>query len=68
MIQVIRHCPDCGRDRLVEQYHPPGACPDSADGECPEWYCTECGTALLTGLAFGRDDAAEAPELRDRVA
>jgi hypothetical protein len=43
-------CPDCGEDRLFVQ--PP--CADGhtdEGGECPEWVCTECGTALLAGPA-----------------
>jgi hypothetical protein len=40
-------CPECGDVRLFEQPHP-GVCPDTADGECPEWACTCCGAALIT--------------------
>jgi hypothetical protein len=69
MIQVIRHCSDCASDRLFEQYHATaGDCPDSPDGECPEWSCTGCGAALLIGLDFSLLIAVEALELRDRVA
>jgi hypothetical protein len=68
MIQV-RPCPECASDRLIEQYHAAaGSCPDSPDGECPEWSCTDCGAALLIGFNSSRRIAAEAPELRDRVA
>ncbi|WP_336032234.1 hypothetical protein [Geodermatophilus sp. FMUSA9-8] len=41
-------CPTCGEDTVFEQ---PG-CADghTADGgECPEWACTDCGTAFLLG-------------------
>ena len=69
MIQVIRHCPDCGGDRLVEQYHAAaGSCPDAPDGDCPEWSCTVCGAALLIGFAVRLPEPGEARELRDRVA
>ncbi len=69
MIQVIRHCPDCGGDRMVEQYHAvAGRCPDAPDGDCPEWSCTECGAALLIGFAFPLPELAGARVLRDRVA
>ena len=69
MIQVIRHCSDCGGDRLVEQYHAAvGSCPDAPDGDCPEWFCTECGAALLIGFAVRLPELGEARELRDRVA
>ena len=50
MSQTFRTCPDCRTERQFEQYHSaPGSCPDSADGICPEWSCTACGAALLTG-------------------
>jgi hypothetical protein len=68
MIQVIRHCPDCGWDRLFEQYHMAGSCPDAPDGDCSEWSCTGCGAALLIGFPSNLHDAAEALELRDMVA
>jgi hypothetical protein len=66
--QVIRHCPDCRRDRRVEQYHAAGSCPDVSDGDCPEWSCTDCGAAFLTGLDLHLHDATDTLELRDRVA
>jgi hypothetical protein len=48
MVETIWFCPDCGWDRLFEQHHAAaGACPDSPDGWCFEWYCTDCGAALL---------------------
>jgi len=46
---MFRPCQDCGGERLFEQPHElPGSCPDSPDGRCPEWFCTECGTAVIT--------------------
>ena len=53
----LRDCPGCGSERPFILRHPePGGCPDSADGWCPEWFCTACGTALLAGLLpFSRD-------------
>ena len=69
MIQTIRQCPDCASDRLFEQHHAPaGSCPDSQDGNCREWFCTDCGAALLIGLGFGLRHAVTALEKRDRVA
>jgi hypothetical protein len=48
MVEMIRFCPDCGGNRLFEQRHAvAGRCPDSPDGWCPEWSCTDCGAALL---------------------
>ena len=47
MSPMFRPCPDCGGERLFEQPHEAqGSCPDSPDGLCPEWACTDCGTAL----------------------
>ena len=47
--ELYRDCPECGADRLFEQPHPAG-CPDTPDGECPEWACIVCGTALITAI------------------
>jgi len=50
MTQLSRHCAGCNEERLFEQFHPEsGSCPDVPDGDCPEWGCTACGDALLTG-------------------
>jgi hypothetical protein len=69
MGQMFRLCHECGADRLFERYHDqPGSCPDSADGECPEWSCTECGTTLLDGFVPCRAEADILPALRGRVA
>lgn len=68
MIQMIRHCPDCGWDRLFEPYHAAVSCPDSADGDCLEWSCTSCGAALLIGFHPHLRDTAGTPEWRDRAA
>jgi hypothetical protein len=46
MSPTFRRCEDCGGERPFEQPHETGSCPDSPDGCCPEWSCTECGTAL----------------------
>jgi hypothetical protein len=68
MTQIIRHCPDCGWDHPFEQHHDqPGACPDSPDGECPEWSCTACGAALLISVSW-LGVAAPAAQVRGRVA
>ena len=48
MSPMFHRCEDCGGERLFGQPHEaPGSCPDSADGLCPEWWCTDCGAALL---------------------
>jgi hypothetical protein len=53
MTEIIRNCPDCGHDRAFAQHHEESAwCPDAADGDCPEWYCLECGATVLTGEIF----------------
>jgi hypothetical protein len=39
-----KHCPGCRAERVVEQ--PP--CEDG-HADCPEWVCTECGTAIVFG-------------------
>jgi len=39
-------CPPCGE--LTDHVQPP--CADGhteADGECPEWACVECGSAVV---------------------
>jgi hypothetical protein len=64
MVETIRHCPDCGWDRLFEQHHAAGGCPDDPDGCCGEWSCTECGTALLIGFASGPADGVGAARAR----
>jgi hypothetical protein len=46
--QQLWPCPACGDDRVFEQ--PPCADGHGTDGdECPEWACTDCGAALLSG-------------------
>jgi hypothetical protein len=51
MSPMFRLCPECDGERLFEQPHDvPGGCPDSPDGNCPEWSCAECGAALLAGF------------------
>jgi len=53
MSQAFRPCSECGGEQLFERHHGiPGDCPDSPDGECPEWICTGCGAALLAGLVL----------------
>jgi transposase-like protein len=41
---TTKYCPGCRADRVVEQ--PP--CLDGHE-DCPEWVCTECGTAIVFG-------------------
>ena len=41
-------CPSCGDDRTFVQ--PPCADGHTDDGgDCPEWVCTDCGSAFLVG-------------------
>jgi hypothetical protein len=69
MIEMIRHCPDCGQDQPFERHHPQdGGCPDSPDGRCPERFCADCGAALLTGFVPYPREQAEAQRLRRLVA
>lgn len=61
MSQTFRTCPDCGAERAFERHHEAqGSCPDTLDGECPEWSCTECGTALMWGFVPYRAEPASA--------
>ncbi|MGH3658757.1 MAG: hypothetical protein ACRDUA_19045 [Micromonosporaceae bacterium] len=46
---VTLTCPSCGEDRPFQR--PP--CLDGHGGDCPEWTCVDCGTALLTGELTG---------------
>jgi len=67
MVETIQYCPDCGWDQPFEQHHAvAGTCPDTADGCCGEWSCTECGAALLIG--FMSRPAAPARGASRRVA
>jgi hypothetical protein len=54
MAEMTRYCADCGWELLFQSYHAiAGTCPDSPDGQCPEWMCTACGAALLIDVATG---------------
>ena len=69
MGQMFRLCSECGADRLFEHYHDlPGSCPDAADGDCPEWSCTECGSALLAVFALDQAEPDILPRIRGQVA
>jgi len=51
MAQPLDGCPGCGGDQSFEQIHAvAGECPDVPGGECPEWACTSCGTAVIMGV------------------
>lgn len=51
MSLLTRYCRECEQDRAFDQPHDgQGCCPDTIDGDCPEWACTECGAALLIGV------------------
>ena len=42
------HCPTC--DGVTDHVQPPCADGHTDDGgDCPEWICVDCGTALLIG-------------------
>ncbi|HKD88987.1 MAG TPA: hypothetical protein VKB62_10690 [Streptosporangiaceae bacterium] len=73
MTDIVRHCPDCGSEHSLGQHHGiVGRCPDTADLYCPEWYCEQCGAALLIGdVPAGRglvSASAGLPAVRDRAA
>jgi hypothetical protein len=69
MSQTFRPCRECGGERLFVQHHDvPGGCPDSPDGECPEWFCTGCGSALLAGLLLCRAEPKLISSMPSRVA
>lgn len=62
MSQVFRSCPDCRAERQFEQCHDaPGGCPDSPDGECFEWFCSECGAAILTSAPLPAAPVRDVP-------
>jgi hypothetical protein len=66
---MFRSCQDCGGERLFEQPHEAtGSCPDSPDGLCPEWSCTECGAAVITMVVPLLAEAATTPDAVGRVA
>ena len=69
MGQMFRLCSECGADQLFEQYHGlPGSCPDAADGDCPEWSCTECGSAMLSGFVPYQAEPDILSRIRGQVA
>jgi hypothetical protein len=48
-------CPAC--DEVRDFVQPPCADGHTADGgECPEWACADCGTALVIGGTVGAVD------------
>ena len=55
-------CPTC--DDVTDFVQPPCADGHTDDGgECPEWICADCGTAIVAGAL-----AAPAAVVRERVA
>ena len=72
MTDDFRTCPDCGFQGEFAQLHPAaGQCRDSADGQCPEWFCVRCGAGVLvrSSAAIGASSVfAAAGEPLDRVA
>jgi hypothetical protein len=68
-VSAMSHpCPDCDTQRTFITPHDAGLCPDSEDGRCPEWCCTECGAALLTSFHLPGVQAHTVPESAQRVA
>jgi hypothetical protein len=43
MATLKLHCDVCTGIRVFEQ----PACVESHDGECPDWACTKCGSAIF---------------------
>jgi hypothetical protein len=69
MSQAFRQCSECGGERMFTQHHDiPGSCPDSPDGECPEWFCTGCDSAVLVGLDLYRAEPKLISGMPARVA
>jgi hypothetical protein len=69
MSQTFRQCSDCGGERPFAQHHDiPGSCPDSPDGECPEWFCLGCGAAVLTDFVLYRAEPKLISSMPSRVA
>jgi hypothetical protein len=60
MSQPLGNCPGCEGDELFEQIHA-GDCPDADGGDCPEWACTGCGTAVIMGTVVTATAAVVAP-------
>jgi hypothetical protein len=69
MIEMTRHCPDCGQDQPFERHHPQGGdCADDADGYCPEWFCLSCDAGVLIGCLSCQREPARAERPRRLVA
>jgi len=70
MTEIIRYCPDCGRNRRYAQLHSaPSYCQDTPGGYCAEWFCVTCGAAVILGgvpIPFKLPEPVRA--VRDRVA
>lgn len=67
MREMFRHCRDCGAEQLFMQLHA-DCCPDAADGDCAEWFCVDCGSALLIGIVPQAAGSRWQAGLRGRVA
>ena len=66
---MFRPCQDCGGEQLFEQPHEaPGSCPDSPDGRCPEWSCTECGATVVITVAPPLAEVVTMQDVAGRVA
>jgi hypothetical protein len=61
MGQMTRYCHECGQDQLLRQPHE-DSCPDLPGG-CPEWACTGCGAAWITGIPGPATAGLSAPGL-----
>jgi hypothetical protein len=58
-METTYDCPTCRKRQVFEQ--PP--CSDGHGPDCPEWFCSVCGTALWVGLTV---DAAVEVEPTER--
>ncbi len=61
MVATLKlHCDVCARVRAFEQ----PACVESHDGDCPDWACTWCGSAIFLAPAVILVDRRPAVVLR----
>jgi hypothetical protein len=43
---IQSYCAECDREQQFEQPE----CVDDHGGDCPDWACVVCGSAIVTGL------------------
>jgi hypothetical protein len=61
----FRFCADCQAEQPFEQFHA-SDCPDTP-GDCPEWGCRVCGSALIIGLPVPGYTAGDSPSVSSAV-